>query len=502
MQLTDQQHQIIESTGNIRINAVAGSGKSTTLRHYVKARPEARFLYLAFNKTVKDEARLRFKQMGIQNVRVETAHSLAYQQTVLANKWVLQHTTLKPFQLATLLGLSNPFQLETLTLARHIDRLMRYFCNSVAPEIDDIDYPEMLDQRARSFVNQRLHLLYQKTNHYWSLMLSGQLPITHDAYLKAFQLSQPDLNRYTHILFDEAQDACPAMLSIFLNQRGHKIMVGDTHQQIYSWRQAVNSMQAVDFPTLHLSQSFRFGPPIAGLAQRVLLYKSYLDSSFIVPQIEGIGGKTPSSTFAILSRSNLALLEAAIHYLVREKQIKNLYFEGRMETYLFSDSGTSLLDILSLYLQNNDRIRDPLVQSMRDFGELVNYIEDTQDRELKIMAETVSTYGRELPGLLKALRMAQTTTKEEAGMIFSTVHRSKGMEYGEVELCEDFIREETLQKVHEDPLPQPESRLLALQEEVNVLYVGATRTQSHLYVPEELVPSGVRAKSNRTAVVS
>jgi ATP-dependent exoDNAse (exonuclease V) beta subunit len=79
LQLTAEQEAIIHSTGNIRINAVAGSGKTTTIIQYAATRPSgSRILYLAFNKTVKDEAKRKFAAQGLAHVRVETAHSLAY----------------------------------------------------------------------------------------------------------------------------------------------------------------------------------------------------------------------------------------------------------------------------------------------------------------------------------------------------------------------------------------------------------------------------------------
>ena len=38
MELTKEQYDIINSTGNIKINAVAGSGKTTTVIEYAKTR--------------------------------------------------------------------------------------------------------------------------------------------------------------------------------------------------------------------------------------------------------------------------------------------------------------------------------------------------------------------------------------------------------------------------------------------------------------------------------
>ncbi len=67
MELTKEQSEIINSSGNIKINAVAGSGKTTTIIEYANARPrESRILYLAFNKSVKLEAVKKFASAGLK----------------------------------------------------------------------------------------------------------------------------------------------------------------------------------------------------------------------------------------------------------------------------------------------------------------------------------------------------------------------------------------------------------------------------------------------------
>jgi DNA helicase IV len=79
MELTKEQNDIIKSEGNIKINAVAGSGKTTTIVEYARNRPKgSMILYLAYNKSVKLEAIQKFKDKGLDNVKVETAHSLAF----------------------------------------------------------------------------------------------------------------------------------------------------------------------------------------------------------------------------------------------------------------------------------------------------------------------------------------------------------------------------------------------------------------------------------------
>jgi F-box protein, helicase, 18 len=67
MQPTSEQHDIIHSTGNIKINAVAGSGKTTTVIEYAKNREaKSKILYLAFNRSVRLEATKKFALSGLK----------------------------------------------------------------------------------------------------------------------------------------------------------------------------------------------------------------------------------------------------------------------------------------------------------------------------------------------------------------------------------------------------------------------------------------------------
>ena len=75
---TEQQRAIIDYTGDLSVDACAGSEKTETLAGYAHARPTRRILYLAFNRTVRVEAQVRFAKRGIRHVEIHAAHSLAY----------------------------------------------------------------------------------------------------------------------------------------------------------------------------------------------------------------------------------------------------------------------------------------------------------------------------------------------------------------------------------------------------------------------------------------
>ena len=156
MQLTSEQHAILNSTGNIKINAVAGSGKTTTIIEYAKTRPkDSRILYLVFNRSVKLEAEKKFKEKGLKNVKVETAHSLAYKHTVIGTNYKVKGQGYKTHEIAELLGIKgNGEKHMEFIVANHINKFITFFCNSIEDKVQDLDYRLTLtDKKARTFVN-------------------------------------------------------------------------------------------------------------------------------------------------------------------------------------------------------------------------------------------------------------------------------------------------------------------------------------------------------------
>lgn len=500
MQLTTEQQDIIQSNGNIKINAVAGSGKTTTVIEYAKTRPaSARILYLAFNKSVKLEATKKFAEKGLQNVKVETAHSLAFKHIVFKHNYKIKAQGYKTNEIAEILNLQATGEKHAqYIVANHINKFVAYFCNSEVQKVQELNYLDTVtDAKAAAFVKTFYHYIETQTRLLLSKMDKGEIEIIHDFYLKKFQLSNPALG-FDYILFDEGQDASSAMLDIFLKQKCTKIIVGDTHQQIYGWRYAVNSLEKVDFKTHHLSTSFRFAQPIADLAMEILKFKNHLIEEPLkdVP-IKGQGAVSKESkTKAVLARTNLGLLLKAIEYVMEKKKVKHIYFEGNINSYTYADEGASLYDVLHLYNNRHFQIKDAMIKSMKDLRELQDYIDKTEDVQLGMMVEIVKEYGNEIPGLIKAIKDKHVPNdeKEKAEMIFSTVHRCKGMEYDSVQLVNDFITEEKLEKLTDNSRKEKINKD-KLNEEINLLYVAVTRAKNSLYIPETLMPKEFPASS-------
>lgn len=490
MELTSEQQAIINSTGDIRINAVSGSGKTTTVIEYARTRPrKSRILYLAFNKSVKLEAIKKFEEKGLPDVKVETAHSLAYKHVVFGSNYKVRAQGYKSHEIAEMLGLQgNGERHAEYIVANHINKFIAYFCNSDKQRVQDLNYLDVVwDSKAKIFVTSFYSYIEKQTRLLLTKMDRAEIEITHDFYLKKFQLSNPSLS-YDYILFDEGQDASPAMLDVFLKQKATKVIVGDTHQQIYGWRFAVNSLEKADFKSFDLSTSFRFGQDIANLAVETLKLKRHLgdDCKF---SITGKGVTAGMESKAIIGRTNLGLLLKAIELVTQEKKVSGIYFEGNINSYTYADEGASLYDVLSLYNGNRRLIKDKLIRQMRNLNDLEKYIEKTEEAQLSMMVEIVKQYGNEIPRIIKSIkeRHIEDDDKGKAEIIFSTVHRCKGMEYDAIQIVDDFITEEKLKKSNVDGKEAGQNKA-KLAEEINLLYVAITRSKNSIEIPVTLMP--------------
>ncbi|GAB3740328.1 UvrD-helicase domain-containing protein [Spirosoma lituiforme] len=518
--LTQEQKAIVDCQTDMKINAVAGSGKTTTLIEYARRQKTgSRGLYLAFNRTVREQAQQAFARKGVRGITIHTAHSLAYGRVIKQNSELLASGSYSAFDLA------NRMQTESLVVrcmpptrrkapwtavAAHSLRLLAWYCNEPVARIEDLNYNHLLRYDpliSRRFADYFGAVIQAGAIWLWNQMDERSLKVTHDYYLKKFQLLAPQL-RYDYILFDEGQDASPTMLDVFSRQQhARRVIVGDSHQQIYGFRHAVNSLNQVDFDAYGLTQSFRFPPGIACQARRALSLKEpihpFLGETYTPQAIEGMSVDDatilaePTCLQALIGRTNLQLVSAAIDLLCIQEVIGSVYFEGNFDTYTFMDNGAGLLDMVLLQQDRQREIKNPLLRSMGSLEELGDYIDQTGDGQMKTALELVLTYGDDLPHFIEQIRTAHLAQhfRPHADLIFSTVHRSKGLEYDQVTLCDDFIDQRKLadyidllnQQQKAEAGGQPNRQPVnpgSILEEINMLYVGLTRTKQGLSLPD------------------
>jgi superfamily I DNA/RNA helicase len=493
--LTDEQRAVIEHPDSACVTACAGAGKTATLVEYAKARPNASIMYIVYNRSARIEATAKFKREGLNHVRVETAHSLAYKEMVAGQGYEIHPKgNLKPQDVLEWYESVPRFstELDKLIFAKHVVSLANKFCNGREQKIHHIDYVKLVKEpSAKYFVNRHLDHIEDVAESILQRMWDGILPITHDAYLKKFQLQSPVLP-YTHVLTDEGQDSNPCWLDVFLNQPGIRVIVGDSHQSIYGYRGAIDSLNIVDFPRFTLSGSFRFGSHIAQKAMEAIRLKTLLGVSVRDFKITGLGpGKPREKTErAVLARSNLGLISHAIEAVCNKG--KKCAYEGEIQNYTFMSSGTSLFDILNLYVGKPERIRDDFIRRFVSYDDLKEYQKEVDDRELGMVIDLISTYGTGLFGFIREMK-EKAVGKDDADLVLSTCHKSKGAEFDDVKLGSDFINGEKILKLLSAAQAKPPKPfdLQALIEDINCLYVAITRSRRLLELPFPIWSKGM-----------
>jgi hypothetical protein len=77
---SEEQQRVIDyikENKNVVVDAVAGSGKSTTILFLAQQLPEKKILQITYNSALRLEVKQKLKEQHIQNVTVHTFHSLA-----------------------------------------------------------------------------------------------------------------------------------------------------------------------------------------------------------------------------------------------------------------------------------------------------------------------------------------------------------------------------------------------------------------------------------------
>jgi N12 class adenine-specific DNA methylase len=427
---TAEQQAIIDacvSGQNLVIEAGAGTGKTSTLRMASAAMTGRTGLYVAYNKAIANEARGSFPA----NVTCATAHSLAFQAIGRSYARRLNSKRLPAHEIAALLGIREPMQLgeEMLTppqLAGIVMGTVGRFCHSADHAISSAHVPPVNGAAGLRRAQLTQFIVPLAASAWTDLQRSdGRLPFSHDHYLKMWQLTQPRLNA-GFVLFDEAQDADPVIAAIIQGQDGaQKIAVGDSCQAIYGWRGAVDALAT--WPAdqrLYLSQSFRFGVPIAEEANK------WLENLGAVLRLKG----TPSITSAIgtvttpdavLCRTNAEAVSQSLALLE----------QGRRVALVGGGDDIKRLAEAARELQQRGHTSHPELAAFRTWSAVQRYVRDDEGgADLATFVRLVDAHGPE--AVIRTID--QLSSEDTADVVVSTAHKAKGREWNQVLIAPDF----------------------------------------------------------------
>lgn len=443
------------------IKSFAGTGKTQTLVELAKVNCDKKIIYIAFNKSIEMQAATRFPS----NVQVCTAHSLAYSSFGKKYKHKLVNN-ISPYNVLSFLQLKKN-KLYKLASIKVVEILNGFFNSNYENINDFVNESEFIFPLDKKKIISYAEMCWENMKD----VRCNDVKVSHDFYLKLYQLNNRKLD-YDMIFFDEAQDANPAMLDIVLKQQVFNkdiriVFVGDTNQAIYSFRGTRDVLKKLTSPNDYkLTNSFRFGNNIAFCANAILkTLKNESNKLTGLKSIDNVGRIDSTQPYALITRTNSFLFLKACEAVEKNKKV---YFVGGFEGYSFN----KMREVLKLALGKKDEIKDPSISQYNSFAEYSEIAETLDDKEMLNIIKVIEKYNSKLDTMIENIRLNNVENIEDADIVLTTAHKSKGLDFEQVMLANDFSNfidskgNIILKKLRE--------------EEVNILYVAVTRAISRL----------------------
>ena len=454
------QDQLYTDDSLVLVNAVAGAGKTFLLTQIVEELGLRNVTYLAYNKSIAEEAEEKFPS----SVECATIHSMAYRHTV------------RPYGLK--LGYLTPYELRIpgksyeakVMLLEHL----REFCLSEYLKFSDYAKSRQLSEENTKIITKLLNQMGE-----------GELTCTHDFYLKYFHIllaeGEIDLGKTDLLMIDEAGDLTAVTLAIFeLIPAGIKLAVGDNNQNIYGFNFTINAFEKLEgrgklFP---LTKSFRVSADIADRIEHFC--KGYLDPNMQFKGQEGIDTEDIRTT-AFISRTNSCLINAMVELTDNNEP----FITVRRPQDIFR------LPLILCFLRYQGTIKDSEYKHLQkdvdewyetpelkqQFKTPAAYIRTLyKDIQIQQACSLLFTHGKsKILDIYNSVKAADND--KSITTILTTAHSVKGLEYDRVVIMDDLNQKAAEAKSSFDThgfLNQEE------REELCLYYVACSRAKKKL----------------------
>ncbi|HVN78557.1 MAG TPA: ATP-dependent helicase [Terriglobia bacterium] len=471
--------------GSCVVEAVAGSGKTTTIVEAAKLLPENLFVaFVAFNKAIAKELSTRLPPL----VKSCTLNSLGFTAWLKSAGRHVQVDAHKISEICDdviesnekgsyaqavkkLVGLAKAHGLVPkewakgrIVLTHDTEQNWYELADKYAVEPDGGGTMEKLVEYSRIVLRQ-------------SIKLANQV-IDFDDQIYMPVICQCNFFRYDVLFVDELQDVSMiqrAMLRLSIKKTGRLIGVGDKKQSLYGFRGAgIDSIDRVveefNAKVLPLSISYRCPQSVVKEARR---YVEHIEphESAPVGKVETLMTYHPGifrNSDGIVCRNSAPLVDLA-YRLIRF---------GRGCRILGREIGQGLIRLIEkLDAFTIDELESNLqVYAAREIGKCIAKGQEDKAAGIADKVETIRVIIEDLPEKKRTIEYlcesigSLFTDKDEGLLTLSTVHKAKGLEYDRV-----FILEPQL-------MPSPWARQAwQKDQEQNIAYVAVTRSKSELY---------------------
>jgi superfamily I DNA/RNA helicase len=463
-------------SSNLVINALAGSGKTTTLEKLLEHLPKVSTIFCAFNKSIVNEIseKLKTQQAGRSyhdRLDVKTMHSFGY--SAIRKKF-------------------GSVIVNDNKVYEHIDKVFEKW--NIPQEIQ-----EGYKSRVRSLVNiAKLSLckntqeLYERAEHYsieifnsevekaWEVLLETRkdtkvIDMTDMIYYPV--LYKINVGKYKLVLVDECQDLnrCQQeLMKMMIDSGGRFIAVGDPRQAIYGFAGADEESfkRLSEIPNtsiLPLSVNYRCGKSILAAVKHIvpeIQASEFADEGNVIEN--AVTNDLVDGDF-VICRNVRPLVKLCLELLSTERKA---FLKGK-------DIGKNLVNMLKKTKKENFEEAVKVLESEL-FMIMKKSMALGKTEEQAMSSGTYQTYLDKL-GAIQTIggnvyRTANVIAKiesmfddEKSGIALSTIHKAKGLESERV-----FILSPEL-------MPSPwATRDWEILQEQNLEYVAITRAKKTL----------------------
>lgn len=468
LQWSQQQRAIFgevsHGTGNVIVEALAGTGKTTVVVECLRRLPAGtRSLLCAFNKSIAEELQAR----APKGVKVSTLHGLGYAS--LMSAWGKVAVDAKRGERHVSMAVAawregrERTPRFTTQLEREIAAVVSMCKARMVESVEQIEHEVRIaglvlplgltEQDVCAIVATAL-----------DLAVEPDCTVSFDdmVYVPA-RLAIRSRSPYDVVFVDETQDMSRAQLvlaQLALRDGGRLVLVGDRHQAIYGWRGAdVGSMarmaHELDATVLPLSITRRCPRRVVSIAQRfVPAFEAAPDAPDGLVRTQSLASVDWTEGDLVVSRLNAPLTRCALAAIRAGKRAR---IQGRDFAQGFR-----------LWAQSFGCKRaSDLLQTARGWvqRELAK-LGDGDQSAAEDLLDRVDTLDALSEGCTTAdevfARLDSLFSDEGPGLLFSSTHRAKGMERERV-----FVLAWTF-------------RPTKSEEESNLAYVAITRAKREL----------------------
>lgn len=458
---TDEQLDIVSAAthteDNLQINALAGTGKTTTLEMIqaeIKTKP---ILYLAFGAKIVKEAEKKFPS----TTTIRTFNSMGHRVWAAGQAKNLVLNKAKSNDIYT--GIINETPkaqqgilwdvkwdvINAVGLAKALGYIPEGKFPHAKPLISQAEFHASLEEPPDDLTSDLIDAVLTRSI---KAAYEGLIDYNDQIYMPA--LFGGTFPRFPLVFVDEAQDLSPINHALLQRLVKHRLIsVGDPWQNIYGFRGAtaggMQSLQAqYSMTEFDLSISFRCPEAVVRAARwRVPQFK-WIKPGGEVGIIPKLDGRSIRDDATIICRNNAPLFRVAL----------NLLSAGRSVSVAGSDIGPKLIAIMRK-LGPGDLSQASTVAAIHDWLEEKLAKGSTTAQDLADCMLVFASFG---PSLALAISYAEHLFAQKGTTRLLTGHKAKGLEFETVYFLDPWL-------------------LGADEQDLNLKYVIQTRSMNRLF---------------------